>query len=66
VGDIGGITKRFLGASQFCTEARLPSPPLSQTWERGEMVIVPLLPYMGEGVRGASALGGFADLKHLA
>jgi hypothetical protein len=30
-----------------------PHPqPLSQTWERGDIILVPLLPNMGEGVRG--------------
>jgi hypothetical protein len=30
-----------------------PHPqPLSQRWERGDIILVPLLPFLGEGVRG--------------
>jgi hypothetical protein len=30
-----------------------PHPqPLSHLWERGDIILVPLLPKMGEGVRG--------------
>jgi hypothetical protein len=43
----------FSGAYQVCRSILCPHPqPLSQAWERGARLPVPLLPYLGEGVRG--------------
>jgi len=40
------------GASQFCLNLFPHPQPLSHLWERGDIILVPLLPKMGEGVRG--------------
>jgi hypothetical protein len=40
------------GASQFYLNLFPHPQPLSQRWERGDIILVKRIPYLGEGVRG--------------
>jgi hypothetical protein len=38
--------------TDFCLNLFPHPQPLSHVWERGDIILVPLLPCLGEGVRG--------------